>query len=153
MELPENLKQLSYGQLASLNRAIVAHLKERNALRAQAAEKSPYRKHSGEREIYSLSRRLFPEPDQECRSSQKLHCDRRDRDRPRALRRRSQHPIQTKKGRRSQKLISDLKPGLTKKKVDTIELEAPTTFDVTITRSQCDTIAKQLYLRVRKNRG
>jgi len=37
MELPENLKQLSHEQLASLNRAIVAHLKERIALKAGLA--------------------------------------------------------------------------------------------------------------------
>jgi hypothetical protein len=35
MELPDNLKQWSYEELASLNRAIVAHLKERNAVKAE----------------------------------------------------------------------------------------------------------------------
>jgi hypothetical protein len=37
MDLPKNLQQLSYDELVELNRAIVAQLKERNALKAQLA--------------------------------------------------------------------------------------------------------------------
>jgi len=58
-----------------------------------------------------------------------------------------------KKEEGAQQLIGYPKPGLTKKKVATIELLEATTFEVTLNRGKCDTTANQLYLRVRKNRG
>lgn len=53
----------------------------------------------------------------------------------------------------AQQILSDIKPGKTSKRIFTLDSSADRNLTFTIVRKKCDTVANELYLRIRQKRS
>ena len=53
----------------------------------------------------------------------------------------------------AQQILSDIKPGKTSKRIFTLDSNADRNITITIIRKECDTVANELYLRIRQKRS
>lgn len=53
----------------------------------------------------------------------------------------------------AQQILSDIKPGKTGKRIFTPESTTDRNLTISVTRKRCDTVANELYLRIRQKRS